>query len=80
MVYHDFKAKKDKDKAGKGQPLDPAKSEERSWLQSRTVALILKEFPDGNDFSGDDWSRCYKQAKKEWNGKSKEDSEEEGAG
>ena len=58
-----------KTKAGKVNAVDMSGSEERSWIQSRTVELVLAEFPDGNSFTGDDWSRCYAQARKEWNGK-----------
>jgi hypothetical protein len=65
MVYHTWWRDK-KYEGTNGQPLDPARSEERSWMQSRTVELIMKEFPDGNGFSDKDWSRCYQQARKEW--------------
>jgi hypothetical protein len=58
-----------KSKAGKADAVDMSRCEERSWLQSRTTALILKEFPDGNSFTSNDWGRCYAQARKEWNDK-----------
>ena len=62
-------AKNKKAKAGKVDAIDMAQSEQRGWLQSRTSQLILKEFPDGNSFKSADWSRCYAQARKEWNEK-----------
>jgi uncharacterized protein YecT (DUF1311 family) len=58
-----------KAKAGKVDAVDMGQSEQRSWIQSRTTELVLKEFPDGNSFESSDWSRCYAQARKEWNEK-----------
>lgn len=56
-----------KDKAGAGRDaIDPARSEERSWIQARAIELVKVIAPDGNGFTSDDWSRCYKQAKEEW--------------
>ena len=68
-MHDDTNKKKSKTKTKHINSLDPARSDERSWLQSRTAELILKEFPDGNSFNDSDWSRCYAQAGKEWNDK-----------
>jgi hypothetical protein len=59
--------KKDSKQEKKKSFISPADSEKHSWLQSRTTKLILAEFPDANSFTSADWSRCYKQAKEEWN-------------
>ena len=67
---HDDGANKKNQKASKKNPIDPAGSDERSFLQSRTSALALLEFPDGNGFSDEDWSRFYKQAKEDWDARS----------
>jgi len=67
VTWFDYKAKADKKKSGGSKDsIDPARSKERSWNQSRTVALLIEEFPSGNGFTDEDWSRCYKQAKEEW--------------
>jgi len=55
-----------KQKAGKSSAVDPAKSDERSWIQARTAELVIEKHPDGNSFTNELWSSCYKQAKKEW--------------
>ena len=62
-----------KSKAGKVNAVAMEKSEERSWMQHRTCELITKEFPDQNSFTGDDWTRCYAQARKEWNVREEEE-------
>ena len=69
MVYHDWKKKKEAQKAGVVSPIDMSKCEERGWIQSRTVALIKEIDPTGNKFTDGDWSRCYWQAVEEWNDK-----------
>jgi hypothetical protein len=57
---------KKKESGGKKSPVDMTRCEERSWIQSRSVELIKVIDPIGNSFTSSDWSRCYKQAKEEW--------------
>lgn len=53
-------------KQSKQNPIDPERSTERSWIQARTVELILARFPDGNSFKFADWIKAYKQSEQEW--------------
>jgi hypothetical protein len=64
MVLHSA-SKKDKSKEGVKSPIDPARSEERSWIHRRTADLVLAEYPVGN-FPDEAWSRLYKMAKGDW--------------
>lgn len=73
MTWGSRKKKKDKKKAGVETQIDMSKSEERNWIHSKTVELILREFPSGNGFVDVDWSRCYKRAKEEWQTKINEE-------
>lgn len=78
MVYHNWKEKAEKKKAGISSPVDMSRCEERSWIQSRTVALLKETDLTGNKFTSDDWSRCYWQAVEEWNDKEEIQTDEEG--
>lgn len=55
-----------KAKAGKATPVDIDECDKRSWIQSRSVALVLEAHPDGNSFTSEFWSECYARAKGEW--------------
>lgn len=66
MVYHPkqkTEAKKEKVKSF----MSPENSKKHSWLQSRTCDLVREKYPDGNGFTDNFWSECYRQAVKEWN-------------
>ena len=66
MSLHDEAGNKKLEAGSKKNPVDPAETEKRSWLHRRTSELVLESHPDGNGFTQEFWSKCYKQAKEEW--------------
>lgn len=71
MAVHDDNRKRDKKDSGVGKvnPVDPDRSEERSWIQRRTTDLYMAQNELTGEVDNARWAVCYKQAKEEWIGK-----------
>ena len=65
MVYH-AKQKRTKKAEKATSFMTKEDSEKHSWLQRRTQGLVKAAHPDGNSFTQEFWSECYRQAVKEW--------------
>lgn len=71
MVLHVAKKRKSTKKVIPDS-VDMSKCEERSWIQRRTCELIKELDPSCNNFTSQDWSGCYWQAKKEMDAREEE--------